>query len=162
MTHDVRGIANWVLDRAEQQGRSLTNLAINKIIFFLYSHYLVQFGHPLVSAKIEAWEYGPVFREVYHCFKHLKENPINTRATRINPSTGGLEICEASLSEMEETFLKKVAPEYIRMSASNLVALSHQKGAPWDLVWNHERRVNSSMKITDDLVRNWYEKSLRH
>ncbi|WP_244427084.1 Panacea domain-containing protein [Methyloferula stellata] len=140
----------------------LDNLSINKIIYFLHAYYLVQFGRPLVSAKIEAWKLGPVFREVYHSFKGFGDNPITTQATRIDAGTGLSEVCIAVLSHEEESFLRKVAAEYVRLSASQLVTLSHEKGGPWDRVWNHQGRVNSSMRISDEVVLNWYRQSLRH
>lgn len=69
MSRDVRSIANFVLDLAEVQGVGVSNLSINKIVYFLHANFLAKFDEPLVSAKIEAWDYGPVFRELYREFK---------------------------------------------------------------------------------------------
>jgi uncharacterized phage-associated protein len=162
MAYDVRAIANWVLDCADAEGRSLSNLSINKIVFFLHASYLARFERPLVSAKVEAWQYGPVFREVYREFKCFSNEKITARATRIDPSNGQTEICTVSLPSEDDTFLRKILASYIQLSPSALVDLSHQTGGPWDSVWNYAGRANPSMKISDDIIMSWFKTSVKH
>jgi uncharacterized phage-associated protein len=162
MSHDVRSIANFVLDLAERDERDVSNLVINKVVFFLHAHYLVYYDKPLVSAKIEAWDLGPVFRELYREFKEYDKRPIKKRARRLNPESGCYEICRYTLDSDEKAFLESVAKKYVRLTPSALVALSHEKGGPWDQVWNHATLTNASMSITDDVIRNWYAKAARH
>jgi uncharacterized phage-associated protein len=162
MAHDVRSLANWVLDRAEEDQCALSNMALNKVIFFLHAYYLVRFERPLISAKIEAWQYGPVIREIFHAFKVFGDKPITSRATKIVPDTGQREVCAIKFPTEEREFLESIATRYMNMSASALMNLSHEKGGPWDLVWNHPGQVNSSMRISDEIIRDWYKQSLRH
>jgi uncharacterized phage-associated protein len=162
MAYDVRGIANFVLDLAEQEGRDVSNLVINKVVFFLHAEYLVQYGRPLVSAKVEAWDFGPVFRELYKEFKEFDKRPIKKRAERLNPETGNRELCAYSLPDDERDFLSSLARKYVRLRPGALVALSHEKGGPWDQVWNHDTATNASMSITNELIKAWHEKAARH
>src|SRR5688500_4115918 len=85
--HDVREVANFVLDLAEEKGIALSNMAINKIVYFVHVDYLLAFSQPLVSAKIEAWDHGPVFRELYAEFKAFGDNSISGRAMRLDRQT---------------------------------------------------------------------------
>jgi uncharacterized phage-associated protein len=162
MPYDVRAVANYVLDLAEQHGRTVSNLSINKIVYFLHAYFLARFGRPLVTAKIEAWNYGPVFREIYREFKKFEDRPINGRAYRIRPETGTEELCKCDFSSEEQEFLERLSSEFVGFSASALVSMSHEKGGPWDQVWNHSSKVNASMHISDDLIKNWYAKAARH
>jgi uncharacterized phage-associated protein len=162
VAHDVRGIANFVLDLADQEGRDVSNLVINKVVFFLHAHFLVEYGRPLVSAKVEAWDFGPVFRELYKEFKEFEDRPIKKRAERLNPETGIREICTYDLPTDESQFLASVTQKYVRLRPRALVALSHEKGGPWDRVWNHDTATNASMSITNELIKAWYEKAARH
>lgn len=162
MGHDVRAIANFVLDLAEADGQTVSNLSINKVVFFLHAHYLVHFDKPLVTAKAEAWDYGPVFRELYREFKVFGEQAIAGRATRIVPETGQREVCEYNLLEEERQFLEGLAQRYIKFKAGALVSISHEKGGPWDQVWNHGTRVNASMNISNDIIKAWYSNAARH
>src|SRR5262245_30272365 len=140
----------------------MSNLVINKVVFFLHAHYLVHYGEPLVTAKIEAWEFGPVFRELYREFKDFEHRPIKKRAERLDPETGKWSVCTYDLSLGEHEFLAPLARTYVRLRPGALVALSHEKGGPWDRVWNHDTTTNASMSITNDLIRAWYEKAARH
>jgi uncharacterized phage-associated protein len=162
MAHDVRAIANFVLDLAKAESCSVSNLVINKVVFFVHANYLVEFGEPLVSAKVEAWEYGPVFRELYKEFRGFGDQPISKYAERLSAETGKRERCLYSLTADEREFLEAVTRKYIRLSPSALVALSHEKGGPWDQVWNHVTSTNATMSISNDLISTWYERAARH
>jgi uncharacterized phage-associated protein len=162
MGYDVRAVANFVLDLADAEGQSVSNLSINKVVFFLHAYFLVQFEKPLVTAKVEAWNYGPVFRELYREFRPFGEQPIAGRASRINPESGVREICQYDFSVEEQEFLEKIARKYVRFSAGTLVSLSHEKDGPWDQVWNHDTRVNASMNISNDIIKGWYKNAARH
>lgn len=162
MARDVRAIANFVLDLAEAEGRSISNLSINKVVFFLHAYFLVQFGEPLVSAKVEAWNLGPVFRELYREFKMFGDQPIRGRAHRISPDTGERELCEYDFSDNERRFLEEIGRKYVGFSSGALVTMSHEKGGPWEQVWNHSTPVNASMSISNDIIRDWYANAARH
>lgn len=162
MAYDVRGVANFVLDMGERQGIGVSNFAINKIVFFLHAHFLVEFNRPLVSAKIEAWQHGPVFRELFKEFKTHDSRPIASRAQRINPESGIREICRCEFTPEEAYFLERIAEKYLPLSFSALYAMSHEAGGPWSQVWNHDTLANASMKISDEIIKAWLEDTSRH
>ena len=157
MTHDVRAIANYVLDYADDSGRTLTNMQINKIVYFLHADYLAAFERPLVTAKIEAWDHGPVFRELYQEFKEYSDQPIRKRLTRVSPISGKREYVSYQLAQEEISYLADVCSKYVGMTASALRTLSHIEGGPWDLVWNHDTNTKASMRITDEAILAWYK-----
>ena len=162
MVYDVRAIANFVLKFAKQKGRTVSNLQINKIVYFVHADYISAFDQPLVNAKIEAWTYGPVFRELYHQFKVFGEEPITHFATRIDPRTGKKIVAESDISENDVDFLLSSLDEYTRMSAGSLVNQSHIEGGPWDIVWNHQDKANPTMQISDEVIRHWHKKAAKH
>lgn len=162
MAYDVREIANFVLDVADDRRLKVTNMSLNKIIYFLHAFCLVKFGKPLTSAKIEAWKFGPVFREIYRLYKDCGDSPITKKAQRISPTTGQTEICEHRLTPKEVQILWPMAEKYLRMEAHELVKLSHLQGGPWDQVWNHASLSHASMRIGDELILAYYEGIVRH
>jgi uncharacterized phage-associated protein len=162
MAYDVRAIANFILEKGREAGRPVTNITINKIIFFLHAWYLAKTGKPLVSAKIEAWDYGPVFREIYWEFKSFENKPISKHAARRNPVTAEKEICPIELTEEDRDFLEPLLGKYLKISASKLIELSHVPGGPWDQVYNHDGESNPGMQISNDLIRDWFLGQTRH
>jgi uncharacterized phage-associated protein len=152
MSHDVRTIANFVLKSANERGLTVTNMAMNKIVFLLHSDYLLRFQRPLTNAKIEAWEHGPVFRELYSAFKKYGDGAITDFGSKINPLSGEKEVCVIDLSEEQSDFLKPIAERLLKFSAGKLRQLSHLPGSPWDKVWNHGGVINAGMQISDDII----------
>lgn len=61
-------IAKYIISYCSKQGRPVSNLQVQKILFFLQVKYYKVFGKWLFSDEIEAWSYGPVVRVVYDVF----------------------------------------------------------------------------------------------
>jgi len=159
--HDGREVANYVLDYCHSKGRRISNLPLQKIVYFCHVWSLIKLGKPLIKHKFEAWEYGPVLQYLYHEFKVFEAAPITARAMRINSKTGKKEEAVARFDEETRKFLEEPVEFYSRMDAGSLVELSHAKGGPWDKVWNHAGKVNPGMQIDDaEIVR--YYSSLKH
>ena len=153
---DVRAIANFVLDEADAQGVEVTNMALNKIVYFVHCDFLLERKLPLVGAKIEAWQHGPVFREVYHEFKRWNDAPILGRANRVDPSSGEVAKASLELSLDDSNFLRALVGRYVVFTASQLRAISHRDGGPWSKVWGHDGKANVGMKIGNDLILEYY------
>ncbi|WP_081856609.1 Panacea domain-containing protein [Sphingobium sp. DC-2] len=158
---DVRALANIILDQADSRGIEITNMALNKITYFVHCDYLIENNHPLVKAKIEAWQHGPVFREVYHEFKRWEDSPIRSRATKVDPFSGEVVIAKVQFGEAEGKYIANLIDRYIEFSAAYLRAVSHKEGGPWHVVWGHDGRANPGMKISDDLILQHYSAGAR-
>ncbi len=160
---DPRAVANFILDVGKENNIPISNLALNKIAYFLHGTHLALYNQPLIDAKIEAWEYGPVIREIYHEFKKYEKNPIEERATSINLATGEREVCEYSFGDADrERKLKTIVESYLQMKPFYLVKLSHVDDGPWHNAWFHEERVNPGMEITNDSIKSYFQKQVRH
>ncbi|MDE1975584.1 MAG: DUF4065 domain-containing protein [Patescibacteria group bacterium] len=103
-------------DNKEREG--ITNLKLQKILYFAQVYYLAKLGKPLFSDPIEAWDYGPVVKGVYHAYKTKRNNPIIA------------EVDGSSLSEEDKSYLKKIWASFGVYSASKLVDMAHAH-APW-------------------------------
>lgn len=158
---DVRALANAVLDQADERGLSITNMALNKVVYFVHCDYLTENREPLVSAKIEAWQHGPVFREVYHEFKRWGDSPIHSRATKVDPHTGEVVLATAHFGSEEKVYIAGLIERYIRFSAAQLRAISHREGGPWHKVWGHDGKSNPGMKISNELILEHYSSGAR-
>lgn len=97
----------------------LSNLSLNKLVYFAQVESLRSLGRPLFEDKIEAWEYGPVEPSVYHAFKRYGSG-------RVTKSSGPVPGDEDVDMVVSRTFGK-----YGRMTAFDLVALSHGDGGAW-------------------------------
>ena len=162
MTHDVREIANLVIDESRSGGMHVTNLSLNKIIYFLHASYLFEFNRPLVSAKIEAWDHGPVFREIYHQFKNFERSTITARARQLDLATGKFFEPEPNLNPSEDAFLRPLCLELLKIPVGKLVDMSHVEDGPWYQARYGRGRINPGVEITDALILESQDQLSRH
>jgi uncharacterized phage-associated protein len=158
---DVRAIANEVLRRAGELDIEVTNMAINKIVYFVHCDFMLEAGDPLVGAKIEAWQHGPVFRELYYEFKIWEDRPIKAMAKRVSPETGEFEEADFNTSVEQKDAIHSIIDRYIGFSAAQLRALSHARGGPWDQVWQHSGNANPGMQISNDLIKQSHQRETK-
>jgi uncharacterized phage-associated protein len=151
--YDVRVVANYTLKEASAVGVKMTNLHLNKSLFFMHVDFLREHGLPLVSAKIEAWEYGPVFREIYNQFKPYGREPIRSFAKRVDFDSGEKVDAWDELPSTDLQHIQELALFYARIPAGLLVDLSHATGGAWDCVWNESGDINAGMEITEEIIR---------
>ncbi|MER8789987.1 DUF4065 domain-containing protein [Mesorhizobium sp. M0983] len=156
--YDGRAIANFILDFCARNDRTVTNLALQKIVYFCHVWSLIELNRPLIRHKFEAWEYGPVLPYLYREFKNYDRLPIVSRATQINPANGKHEIVPYNVDAQTESLLHTIAAFYSRLRAGDLVELSHAEGGPWYSVWNHGGQVNPGMKIDNASIKDFYSK----
>lgn len=158
---DVRAIANVILDQADRGDIAVTNMALNKIVYFVHCDYLLEQGEPLVSAKIEAWKHGPVFREIYQAFKGWGDQAIRSRATKVDPISGEVVKAAVHFGHNEAPYIAGLIDRYVHFSAAQLRALSHSAGGPWHVVWGHDGEANPGMKITNEHIKEFYSPGAR-
>lgn len=150
---DPRAASNALLDEAERLGIPVTNLALQKILYFAHGLHLVETKAPLVSGYFEAWQFGPVHPTAYASFKAAKDQPIAFRATGRDALTGKPTALKAMTDESALSCLRRIISLYGRMTPGRLVELSHAKGAPWQfVVENAKSTMALGLRIPDDVI----------
>lgn len=150
--HSVRALANWVLDYADELGVSHTNMGVNKLVFFAVEFFLIEKRKLITNAKIEAWEHGPVFRELYQSFKSFGNGPVRGRAKAFSAVTSQFEEVKVSLSPEESSFLKIALAPLMGKTAAELRHISHLPGSAWHRVWWYDGHANPGMEISPSLL----------
>lgn len=152
--YDPRSIANLMLDEGRRNGSTITNLALQKLLYFAHALFLVERKRPLVSGNFEAWRYGPVHPAVYEAFKSAGDKPITTRAAGIDVLTGRR--VELPLPDDDDVrrHIERVMSSYGRLTPGRLVDISHAKDAPWHFIVDKGRTsVAFGLRIPDDVIR---------
>lgn len=160
MPYDGRAVANCVLDVAEGNRIKLSNLALQKVLFFCQAWHLVDTNEALINTQFEAWQHGPVLQYIYRQFKKFEASPISGRATGLDPNSGQQKIIVEDFPKDVLERIEKVVTFYGRLEPWDLVDLSHAKGGPWDNVWHHEGKVNPGMKIPNNEIASFYSRAI--
>lgn len=151
---DIRSIANKLLSISDGRHR-LSNLTMQKIVYFLHGQYLTSTGTPLVSGYFEAWEYGPVHPTLYASLSHLGRSPF-VLPLKLRSVTTGTWADPPAVDPNIAAFLEEQGPALMAMSPGRLVELSHAKNSPWDVVTWHGSRRTWGARLDNDLIRRHY------
>lgn len=73
-------VANFIIDIAIEKDNPVTNLKLQKIMFFLQGYCLSKYNTPLIDGSFSKWRYGPVEEEVYREFKYYGSAPIESKS----------------------------------------------------------------------------------
>lgn len=121
MSHHVLHIANKIIASTDSEhGELISNLKLQKLLYYIQGFYIAVFEKPLFDEQIEAWQYGPVVRAVYNNFKDCGANSITLKE--------GDPI--AILGKEEEELFNEVLSEYGQFSAIKLMHMTHDE-LPW-------------------------------
>ena len=69
-------VADFFLAFAKEHGDYISQLKLQKMVYYADAWFLVNFGSPLINEDFEAWVHGPVVRALYQRFKEYRWNPI--------------------------------------------------------------------------------------
>jgi uncharacterized phage-associated protein len=155
---DPRSVANTILSFAEEYGFVVTQLSLQKIIYFVHGRYIIENDEPLVSGHFEAWRYGPVHPLIYSSFKSFGEKPITGRATISDLMSAERRIVEEPSSAKIRLFIREAAARFLTMSPGRLVDLSHAPNSPWDnltYISGEERQFGA--RISNDEIKARYK-----
>ena len=129
-------VANFFLDCAKEEGKDLTMLKLQKLVYFAYGWTLAVLGQELFNTTehpIRRYRYGPVLESLYHEFKFLGNSPIDFYSSGLDdPNDGFKTLHIAKSDEKVRRVLARVWRLYRSLSGKDLILLTHQTGAPWD------------------------------
>ncbi len=114
---DARRIADAIISISRENKSEITNLKLQKLLYYAQAWYLVFNARPLFGENIEAWVHGPVVAKVFGDFKHLRWSAIDIPGTPAN-------------SEEINDHLKEVWGAYGKFSATELERMTHSE-SPW-------------------------------
>lgn len=69
MANSALEVAKYVINHEHKEGRPITNLRLQKLLYFVQAKILVETGNPCFDDEMEAWDFGPVVPSVYHNYK---------------------------------------------------------------------------------------------
>lgn len=122
MTYKALTIAKWFAAWAEAEDADLSNLKLQKLLYYAQGWHLGMYGRPLFDDKIQAWSHGPVVPAVYHAFKSFEAADV-----RLDPSDA---FDWDDVNEDTTDFLIDIWERYGGFGAWKLRNMTHNE-APW-------------------------------
>lgn len=139
---NIMNVAKHVINRCLEIGKPISNLQLQKILYFVEGEFYQKQGYWLTDAKFYAWQFGPVNKEVYSEYCVYGGGRIYER--------------ESDLVDNEtRDIIDPIIDKYAKMSASDLVRLSHHKGGAWEKAYDG----NNNTEIKKIYIQNEFKRN---
>lgn len=114
-------VANYFLSLCDENaGDLISNLKLQKLLYYAQGFRLALSNGPLFDDPIEAWTHGPVVPTVYHAFKKHGSNAL--------PAPENLDL--SVFDDGTKSHLDEVYKVYGQFSAWKLANMTHEE-PPW-------------------------------
>ena len=135
-------IARYIIDLCNREGNPVSNLELQKILYFLQVYYMRRHdGLPLFEDEICAWPYGPVVPDVYYTY-----NGYGGAVIRNSYDTS--DVSNADREALQEPILRLK-----QKGPWTLVDMSHKADGPWDVTYKdgmgNRKVINPGLLLTD-------------
>ena len=155
-TYDARAVANYFLDLAKAEGIPITPMGLQKLVYFAHGWMLAFYGRPLISDRIEAWDYGPVIPVLYHQFKRFGNLPITEPALDVLVAPGiAPRLKKPEIPKYEDPdaarLLDQVWDAYKGFTGIQLSNMTHAPGSPWS-----QARKSDQPFIDDESIKRYF------
>lgn len=101
----------------DEEGEPLTNMRLQKLLYYAQGWHLAWYARPLFGDRVEAWQHGPVVPAVYGELKRFGSNPV-------------ADLGDPSLSKAEMAAVEQTWRHYRTLSAFGLRGKTHAE-PPW-------------------------------
>lgn len=121
--HRAITVANYLIERAVQAQRPVSNMKLQKLLYYAQGWYMVaNNGTPLFDEDFKRWSWGPVCPPVYNKFKKNGAQPI--------VCTHNGNVCGVVDNPEAISLLNMIWQKYGSFSAVQLSDMSHAE-KPW-------------------------------
>ena len=113
-----KDVANYFLSLTdEDSGELISNLRLQKLVYYAQGFHLAIFDTPLFPENIEAWTYGPVIPNLYHEYKDYGQRSI--------PAPEDFDV--SKYDSQTKDLLDEVYNVFGQFSAWKLADMTHQE-----------------------------------
>ena len=124
MSYQAVEVAKYIVTYSNQQNKPVSNLKLQKILYFTWIDFFKTTNRRLFEDAICAWNFGPVIPAVYRKFCIYAGESIPREY-------------HAEIAPEDTDILNGIIDPYLDFSASELVNKSHEEGSAWDQVFRN-------------------------
>lgn len=118
--YNVQLVAQYIIKFCNQHSIPVSNLKLQKLLYFIQAEFLVRKGVPCFHEDFEAWDFGPVSPQVYRKYKIYGSSNI--------PYSGVL--LSGRIAPEDKEIINGIITTCSKYSASQLVEITHRQ-TPW-------------------------------
>lgn len=156
--YDVLDICRYTINYSNKKNYGISNLKLQKILYFIQAYFLLQIHQPCFKENIEAWDFGPVVPEAYHEYKQYGSGDIPTIKSYLQFDSDDIWNVErvvyddTLIKSDDKKMINSVIDKFADYSATDLVTITHNQ-APWKNAYV----TYSNNSISNESLRRYFE-----
>ena len=149
-------IAKEFVNLGISAGDPVTQMKLQKMVFFAQGLHLALHQEPLCAEPFFAWKFGPVIPSIYQQYKKWGSSPIIEKPV-IGGNSVNLNVPEsAALSSMERETIDYTWEITKNLDGITLSNWSHAANSPWAQAY--DKGENSI--ISNEIIKEYFEQNL--
>lgn len=150
-----------IVNYANEIDKPMSNLKLQKVLYFVQGYYLQMNGYPFFLDEIEAWPYRPVVPNVYEQFQRFGSSfiPYTFEYSEFDYLSWDETIYHFDSTEIQQDdldFLKAVVEKLNKYSASDLVTITHNQDP-----WRQAIHKGKCTVISKESIKDYFDKRSR-
>lgn len=137
---EVLDVAKYVIDKCSTEGHPISNLQLQKILYYIQAYFIKTTGESFFEEDMEAWQFGPVAPIVYSQYCGFGSLPIKERYPEVN----------IEMTEDEKVKVNQIITENRSKRPWELVAETHKAGMAWSRTFDEGRGIRKT--ISKELI----------
>lgn len=136
-------IADYFIEKALSEKKSITNMSVLKMIYFVQGFGFQQLNRRLIREDFYAWQWGPVLKDVYYTFQKYGANPITAISSQYNEELSEIKTHPEIVEILDKIYQLRGINPFV------LSEKTHVPGGPWS-------KTSPYQKIDVDLIRTYF------
>ena len=134
-------VANYIIEYEHSKDRMISNLKLQKLLYFVQARFFIEYGQPCFDDRIEAWSFGPVVVNVYHTYKIYGSLDI----TKLQGGVVG------NISSEHQAIINEELESYSYTPVYEMVDITHHQTP-----WVYAKRNQFNNEITHESIKQFF------
>ena len=140
--YNAIAVAGYIIEYEHSKDRLISNLKLQKLLYFVQAQFFIEYGKPCFGNKIEAWSFGPVVPDVYHTYKIYGSLDITKLEDGINID---------DISDEHKETINSVSETFSDTPVYEMVDITHHQTP-----WMRAKRNQFSNEITNESIQQFF------
>ncbi len=119
-------IAKYIVYKCSLDESPISNLQLQKILYYLQKHFLQTYHFALFSDEFEAWPFGPVIRNIYFKYCGYGAMPIYD-----------IQDYNLNLGGNDREIIDEIVEQKRKLNPWAMVNETHAEGKAWNIVYKN-------------------------
>lgn len=158
MTYPATLIAFAFVEKGISEEKYVTQMKLQKMVYFAHGYYLSKYNDPLIKETFEAWQFGPVVSKIYNDYKFYGSSPI-TDTELLNWVKSATDHDLKSLDSYAKDAIDYTWEALKDVTASKLSNWTHKNGSPWNTYY---KAGSKDIPIPNEDIKLYFQNFLSH